>query len=316
MRFAILGATSQIAKDLILSFANADPDQDLYLFARRPAAVSAWLSLVGLSKRYPVVDFPYFDNEIYDAVINFIGVSDPAQAAKMGSAIFDLTLKYDEMVLQYLSQHSACRYLFLSSGAVYGDVFRDPVRNDTRAVVAVNNLTQREWYGIAKLHAEYRHRSLYAVPIFDIRVFSYFSRTQDLSRSFLLSDIVRNIRDGTVLKTTQDHIVRDFLHPADFYQLVRCLLRESAVNVSVDCYSLAPIDKASLLDEMRRRFGLRYEVDEAISVANDPLAKSQYYSMNRRAAQFGYAPTRTSLQCIIEETEAILADCSGNTTEK
>ncbi|NOT82503.1 MAG: NAD(P)-dependent oxidoreductase, partial [Gallionella sp.] len=41
MRIAILGATSQIAKDLIVSFSLAKNNQ-LHLFARRPNEVSAW----------------------------------------------------------------------------------------------------------------------------------------------------------------------------------------------------------------------------------------------------------------------------------
>ena len=45
MRIAILGATSQIAKDLALSF-SASSEHDLVLYARRPEVVSAWLKNV------------------------------------------------------------------------------------------------------------------------------------------------------------------------------------------------------------------------------------------------------------------------------
>jgi len=68
MRIAILGATSQIAKDLILSFAT-QCDHELALFARRPEAVTQWLASVGLLDRYAVTDFSAFNaDERFDAI--------------------------------------------------------------------------------------------------------------------------------------------------------------------------------------------------------------------------------------------------------
>jgi hypothetical protein len=111
MRIAILGATSQIARDLIVSFSAAE-DKHLHLFARRPDEVTKWLASVGLSGRYPVDDFSEFSKQEFDAVINFVGVGNPAQAVAMGNSIFEVTLCYDELVLNYLKTHPACRYLF------------------------------------------------------------------------------------------------------------------------------------------------------------------------------------------------------------
>ena len=54
----------------------------------------------------------------------------------MGNSIFDVTLRFDEMVLEYLQAHPACRYLFLSSGAAYGSGFSEPANRDTPAIVA------------------------------------------------------------------------------------------------------------------------------------------------------------------------------------
>lgn len=307
MRIAILGATSHIAKDLILSFVRADQGQELYLFARRPGPVSAWLDTVGLAKRFYVTDFAAFGSRDCDVIINFVGVGNPAQAATMGSAIFDITLRYDELALDFLREHPACRYLFLSSGAAYGSTFDEPVGRTSKAVITLNDLPSQEWYGVAKLHAECRHRSLSDMAIIDIRVFNYFSRTQDLSARFLLTDIVRNIRDRTILQTTPDYIVRDFLHPADFCNLIHSLLSSPPANAAVDCYTRAPIDKPGLLTEMQRQLGLRYEVSQAPGAVNATGTKPYYYSLNKRAADFGYVPTRTSIQGILEEARAILS---------
>ena len=183
MRIAILGATSQIARDLIVSFSGT-ADDHLHLFARRPDEVTKWLASAGLAGRYPVDEFSEFAKQEFDAVINFVGVGNPAQAVAMGNSIFDVTLRFDEMVLEYLQTHPACRYLFLSSGAAYGSSFNEPAKRDTPAVVAINDLAPHEWYGVAKLHAECRHRAHPELPIIDIRVFNYFSRTQDIIGTF------------------------------------------------------------------------------------------------------------------------------------
>lgn len=305
MRIAILGATSQIARDLILSLAAAG-EGHLYLYARRPDDVKKWLESVGLSGRYPVDDFYGFGKQAFDAVINFVGVGNPAQAVAMGNSIFDITLRFDELVLDYMQSYPTCRYLFLSSGAAYGSSFDAPATRDTPAVVAINNLFPQEWYGVAKLHAECRHRSHPDLPIIDIRIFNYFSHTQDISARFLITDILRAIRDRTVLKTSPGYIMRDFLHPSDFYKLVSAVLSAPATNDALDCYSLAPLDKPNLLAAMQDKFGLRYEIAEASASVNATGEKARYYSLNTRAADFGYQPGLTSLEGVLLESKKIL----------
>ena len=305
MRIAILGATSQIARDLIVSFSGTTCDH-LHLFARRPDEVAKWLESVALSGRYPADGFSKFAKQEFDAVINFVGVGNPAQAVAMGNSIFEVTLRFDEMVLDYLQAHPACRYLFLSSGAAYGSSFDKPAKRDTPAVVAINDLAPHEWYGVAKLHAECRHRAHPELPIIDMRVFNYFSRTQDISARFLITDMLRAIRDKTVLKTSPDYIVRDFLHPSDFYRLTCALLSAPATNTAVDCYTRAPIDKPQLLAAMQKQFGLRYEIADATASINATGSKPHYYSLNTRAADFGYQPALTSLEGILKEAGAIL----------
>lgn len=305
MRIAILGATSQIARDLIVSFSKTSND-NLHLFARRQDEVVNWLASAGLSGRYTTDDFSRFHKQEFDAVINFVGVGNPAQALAMGNAIFDVTLHFDEMVLEYLQTHPSCRYLFLSSGAAYGSRFNEPAKRDTPAIVPINKLAPHEWYGVAKLHAECRHRAHSELPIIDIRIFNYFSRTQDIAARFLITDMLRAIRDKTVLKTSPEYIVRDFLHPSDFYQLVKALLSAPAINVAVDCYSRAPIDKPNLLATMQQEFGLSCEITETTAGVNATGSKPHYYSLNTRAADFGYQPALTSIEGIILESEAIL----------
>ena len=306
MRLAILGATSQIAKDLVLSFAT-NFELELALFARRPEAVYQWLESVRLSNRYAAADFTAFTPYLrFDAIINLVGVGNPVQTMALGADIFDVTLKYDDIALDYVRQHPDCRYIFLSSGAAYGASFDEPVNGNTQAVIAINNLQPQDWYAVAKLHAECRHRSFPHLPIVDIRVFNYFSHTQDMEARFLITDIFRAIRDKTVLKTSADYIVRDFIHPSDFCKLVNSILGAPATNAVVDAYSKAPIDKPTLLIAMQEKFGLRYEVVQTGASVNATGGKPHYYSLNRRGAEFGYLPTLTSLQGILKESSQLL----------
>lgn len=302
MRIAILGATSQIAKDLILSF-HVKNIHDLVLYARRPEVVSQWLIKMGLSKRYIAADFSNFStNEYFDTIFNFVGVGDPAQAIAIGYSIFDVTFKYDQMALDYVHKNPQCRYFFLSSGAAYGSNFDAPANKNTKSVIAINDLNYQDWYGIAKLHAECRHRALAHLSIIDLRIFNYFSHTQDMSARFLIMDIIRAIRKKIVLKTLPNYIVRDFLHPSDFYKLVEVLLSSPRTNLAVDCYSQAPIDKPRLLLAMQEEFGLQYEITREVTSTNATGSKSHYYSQNMCASDFGYRPALTSLQGVLQES--------------
>lgn len=305
MRIAILGATSQIAGDLILGLAGK-PGYEFYLYARRIAELEFWLSQNGLLGRCQIHGYAGFAEEKFDAVINFVGAGDPAQIAALGNSIFDVTLQFDEMVLRYLKSHPRCRYFFLSSGAVYGSSFDKPAEQSTAATIRINGTYHHEWYGVAKLHAECRHRAHVDSPIIDIRVFNYFSRTQNINARFLITDMLRAIRDKTVFKTSSDYIVRDYLHPSDFCSLIKVLLSAPEANTAVDCYSKAPVDKPALLAAMRSEFGLRHETSQTHAALNATGAKTHYYSNNRRAAEFGYEPQLTSLEGILTEAAALL----------
>jgi nucleoside-diphosphate-sugar epimerase len=269
-RIAILGASSQIAKDLVASFAHHASHAPL-LYVRDVAAAQQWQAALGLS--FPVHTYAEYGRAPHDAVINFVGVGDPQRAAQMGGDIFAITQQYDDLVLDSLRRHP------------------EP----------------QEYYSVAKLHAECRHRALPRLAITDLRVFNYFSRSQDLKARFFITDILRAIVDDTVLRTSGDFMVRDFLHPEDFHQLVCRVLEAPPANQVLDCYSRGTIDKSTLLAMMARRFGLRYEIAEGgLAVVNATGAKPHYYSLRRDAEALGYAPAYSSEDGIALETAAIL----------
>ena len=307
MKIAILGATSQIAKDLICYFVKSGR-KDLLLYVRNYEDMLAWLKENELEFACSIHRYKAYGKLAHDVVINFVGVGDPKRAAEMGAGIFEVTSQFDDMVLAELDQNRDRRYIFISSGAVYGNVFSKPVTSETEAVIGINDIHPADYYGAAKLNAEIKHRARSNLAIFDLRVFNIFSRTQDIEARFFITDIVRAIRDNQTLITSSDYMVRDFMHPKDFHQIIECLLLASPSNCAVDCYSRSPIDKYSLLQAMAERFGLRYEIIPGATAAiNSTGEKACYYSLNRKAVEFGYRPKRTSLECILVETTAIVS---------
>lgn len=307
---AIVGASSQIAKDLIRSFASAGR-KNLLLYVRHIDSTQAWVAQQGLEAACSVHGYEAYGEMPHDVVINFVGVGDPRRAAEIGATIFEITTRFDDMVLAELIRHPSRRYLFLSSGAAYGNAFAEPVTAATQALITINDIQPQDYYAVAKLHAEVRHRARPDLAIIDLRVFNMFSRTQDIEARFFITDIVRAIRDKRTLQTTADYMVRDFMHPDDFHRLVECLMAAPPANCAVDCYSREPIDKPSLLQAMTERFGLHYEVAGGATVAvNATGAKPHYYSLNQKAAGFGYQPVWSSLEGIVAETSAILKGAS------
>lgn len=308
MRIGILGATSEIARDFATLLLEQGED-DLVLYARRPQAVHDWLATSGRQGAAEVCAFDAFPPaQPLDVLINFVGVGNPAQARVLGTTILDLTQDYDTRALRYVREHPQCRYIFLSSGAVYGPGFAQAVTAESLAQVRINALQAEDWYAVAKLYAECRHRAMPDAAIVDLRVFSYFSHTQNMDASYLMSDVVRAIRSGSTLKTSSLNIVRDYLHPTDFVRMVCCILKAPAANMAVDCYSLAPIDKLSLLAAMQENFGLRYEVADMAAPPAGSI-KLNYHSLNRTAEQFGYQPGMRSLDGILRESEKLFGKC-------
>ena len=224
MRIAIFGANSQIAKDLLLSFSKKK-NYEFSLFVRNVGLLKKWINNKNLNENYQVQEYSNFNNnQKYDLIINFVGIGDPAKVQEMGNNIFKITEKYDEMVLKYLKCNKETRYIFLSSGAVYGGDYKYPVNKDALATIDINNLAVTDWYAIAKLYAEAKHRSLPNLFIVDVRVFNYFSHTQSMNARFLITDIVYAIKNKEVFKTSSENIARDFITPPDFYNLIRAII--------------------------------------------------------------------------------------------
>ena len=304
-RIAILGATSHIAKGLIAAWGTRK-DRELFLYARRPEQVRQFAETISADAAHvlPVDEFGILS---CDVVINCIGIADPGELAHEMATIFTVTETWDTRVLAYLAKNPETLYINFSSGAAYGSDFSQPVDESSAAVFPANALTPAEFYGIAKLHAEARHRAAADLNIVDLRVFSYFSRFIDLSTRFLTTDILAAIKEGKELLTTPANIIRDYVHPQDLAALLDCVIRKRGLNGVYDVYSRGPATKFEILERFAAEFGLRYRVMDGASMVTATGTKDHYYSLNRRAAELGFEPQYESIGGLLAEVGAMMS---------
>jgi nucleoside-diphosphate-sugar epimerase len=190
---------------------------------------------------------------------------------------------------------------------VYGSDFSQAATASTPSHFDVNHLQAQDWYGAAKFHAECRHRALSKLSIVDIRVFSYFSSSQDPSARFLISDVLRSIKAGDIFSTTAENIVRDYLGPHDLNQMIQKILKSTPTNTAVDCYTKQPVEKFQMLEALKSKFGLVYELVNCEVGVNATGDKKNYYSTNQIASYiFEYSPTFSSMENIFSQSEIIL----------
>lgn len=286
MRIAILGATSQLAKDFIIELRD---NHALMLFSRKPKEVDEFMQKAGLRD---YLSFPYHvlpDTQWYvDAVINFVGAGDPTKIAAMGADIFSVTYKFDEQAIRFLRRPNT-KYVFISSGAVYGDNFDVDAATPQTKVIFPSSPTPQHYYGLAKHQAEVRHRTLRDKHIVDVRVFNYISGTQPIDLRFMVMDMIRAVKNNEPMQTNTMNPARDYIGPVDLAQLIMRVLCSPGCNGTVDCYTRSAINKDNLVMYMQREYGMKFEVTDPTFVSPTGL-KPFYYSLDRTAEQFGYRP--------------------------
>lgn len=302
MRIAILGATSAIAKDLIKSF---NDEHELELYSRRLSDVTSWMIENNLRNfsSWNYAEFKYSRDA--DAIINFVGAGSPEKVMQLGEQIFSITELFDQMALDYIGKHRDCKYIFISSGAVFGENFQTPADIHKTSSFPINNLQPKHYYGYAKAMAEVRHR-ITDRNIFDLRVFNYFSPMVNINYRFMITDMIRAIKEKTIYNVDRTPIVRDYVGPQDFHQMINVMLRQDKMNTAVDMYSRQAISKDQLLSAMSKRYKLEYETTGVPVGLPATGVKENYYSVNTAAYALGYKPELTSIENIYLAVDEIL----------
>ncbi|MFA5410447.1 MAG: NAD-dependent epimerase/dehydratase family protein [Candidatus Omnitrophota bacterium] len=301
---AILGATSHIAKGLIYNFIKTGKNR-LFLFARFPERVNSFLKENNLKGAVSIKGIKDFPAHKYDVIINCIGIGTPNRLKDDLLSIFRLSEDFDNLVISYLDRHPGARCINFSSGAVYGS-FTEKTGRDSCRKLRVNDIRPQDYYGIAKINSEAKHRCRKNLNIVDIRIFSYFSRFIDLNAGYFLTEALKSIKEGKKLLIDPCDFIRDYLNPQDLFSLVSLIIKKKPFNGALDAYSAKPVTKFKLLDFFAREYGLEYIIDNK-NRFNCPTGKKDIYcSLSRKAAGLGYKPEFSSLDTVKTESEFLL----------
>lgn len=305
-KICILGATSHIAKGLTWNFSK-DDNYRLYLYDINLKVFKNYPINTNTRAIKEIGNFKKFGKKKYDAVINCVGIGDPKKLKDAGGKIFDLTEKFDNLVINYLAKNKKTVYINFSSGAVYGNQMSKPIECVTATTVNMNSISERDYYSIAKINSEAKHRSLGEYSIYDIRVFSYFSRFISPELSFFISDILRAVKEGSVLSVKPKDMIRDFISPGDLFNLIVKCINKGKYNEALDAISKKPVKKSEILRFFANEYGLRYIVDSKKTFLDSTGSKDAYCSKCDKAKKLvGFCAKKTSMDTIIEEARIIL----------
>lgn len=304
-RVAILGASGHIAKGLIYCFSMSE-EYDLFLFARSVEKVNDFLKSINYAIQSNIYSFQDFNCFTYDVVINCIGVGDPEKLKSLGGSIFTLTETYDNLILNYLETHPAVLYINFSSGAVYGTSFASPVDEGFLTSININNITPSDYYSIAKINTEAKHRAHTELNIVDLRIFGYYSRFIDFGAKFFLSEIISSLKNRKAFITGPGNMTRDYISFKDLALLIGKCMQIPKINDCFDAYSLRPVTKFEILEYFKENYGFDYIIDNVINTSTITGSKEHYYSNIKKAVCIDYHPQYTALENIIQESKVIL----------
>jgi len=297
LKIAILGATGHLSKCAYWVYSK-DKHNDIFLFSRSPEK----LKDICLFHGGKIILKPYgeFANENYDVIFNGVGVWDTPDSKPC--EIFPVTECYDNMILEYQKTHAKCVSIHVSSGAAYASGYNKAVNADTRTQLAINNFTLGNYYSIAKIHSEAKHRAFNDLNIVDIRLFGFFSRFMSLDYSYMLGGLINAVKSGKTFKVISENFWRDYIHMNDFAALLNSISTSGKLNTAIDLRSKKPISKDELIHLFANKYGLKYEVDRNVKRSRTGV-KPYYYSTMENSV---YSPRYTSLETVESELKYFL----------
>ncbi|MBN2183162.1 MAG: NAD(P)-dependent oxidoreductase [Sedimentisphaerales bacterium] len=306
---AILGSTSHIAKGLIKNFIE-DDRSNLHLFTRSSEKVEAFLDSIGKSNGKNCVIHEGYNDFLkcsYTVVINCVGVGTLRKPGNNHSSYFTVTEKYDNLIIEYLIKNPVTLYISFSSGAVYGRKCSAPAEEHTTNSIQANNITPEDYYAIARLNSEAKHRSFKNLKIVDLRIFSYFSRFIDITDGYFVTEVLDCILNQKILITDSANIIRDYIHSKDLFSIILKCIYAGKINTAFDVFSTKPVEKREILDYFASEYGLKYEINRSLNHISPTGSKNIYFSKYNNAVSIGYKPQFSSMDTISQESKHILS---------
>jgi len=189
---------------------------------------------------------------------------------------------------------------------VYGREFLAPAQESSAYTICANHISSADYYAIARLNAEAKHRAFKNLNIVDIRIFSYFSRFIDLDQGYFITELLGALLNKKTLMANSINFVRDYIHPQDLYSLITKCIAAGKLNLALDAGSAKPVEKKEILDYFSAQYGLKCQLSESIGPASATGEKKIYCSDYKNAAQIGYSAQFSSLEALQQEAKYIL----------
>jgi nucleoside-diphosphate-sugar epimerase len=300
-KIAILGATGYIGKSLTYEL-SLNNEFDVFLFSRSKEKVTEFLKGIKGAEKFKAYSNDDFAAQSYDVIINCTGIGIPSVLKKSPAAIFKVTEEMDDMAMDYIEKNPATLYINLSTGAVYSGGMENPITEASKCVLNINSLAPSDYYAIAKINSEAKHRAQPNLNIVDLRIFSFFSHFIDLDAHFLISDIIDCLKNKKTFETSAGDMSRDYVCPYDLLALIKSVINKGNINDFFDVYTLGPVSKFELLDFFKKEYGFEYKIKAESERASPTGNKNLYFSQNKKAEEIlGFVPKHTSLSGIEEE---------------
>ena len=313
INIAIFGSTSHIAKGLIYNFLKNNKF-NLDLYTRSPEKLNEFLTSINIktgtkSSINNISNYDHLFKYSYNVIINCVGTGTLNKPNSNYSDYFTVLEKFDNLALSYLfNKRPETLYISFSSGAIYGRQWSVPAQNNSKNNISVNYITREDYYAIARLYAETKHRSFPNFNIVDLRLFSYFSRFIDLTDGYFITEVIDSIINDNILVTDNVNIVRDYVHPKDLFSIIKKCIYAVKINKSFDVISAKPVEKIEILDYFALEYGLKNKKDNSFNHSSSTGSKKIYYSTFNDATNIGYKPAFSSMDTIKQESEYIIKE--------
>ena len=236
MKILIIGSEGFIGShcvDFFLSTGHFVSGLDLY---EQPSKRYVYTKITRLSPEFDEV----FGSGQFDAVINASGSSNVSYSMAHPLSDFEANCLDTIRVLDAIRKHQKdCRYIHLSSAAVYGNPAKLPVQ-ETDPLLPISA------YGWHKLIAENlcrEYSSLYKLNIAILRPFSVYG--PGLKKQ-LFWDLFQKSRDrqGKFELFGTGKESRDYIHINDLVRAVACVLEKAAMRG--EAYNIAPGNETTI----------------------------------------------------------------------
>ena len=293
MNICFFGSNSLIAQDLIDNLEKSNLHK-LFLFSRKKIS------------NKDVLPYSEFENNNYDLIINFIGGGAPKKINEIKNEFFEISNYYDDKIINYLKNNSKCKYIFLSSGAVY-HTYDKPVFNDSLTPLNLNNIDiNNEFYFLTKLYIELKHRFNKDLKILDIRIFNYVSANMNQDMDFFITDIFKLLKNREKVIFSSNKIVRDYIGPKEFFDFFNCLLDCDWGNDVCDLYSSKETSNFEIFEMIKNKYNAEVCLKNNNIEKSPTENKSTYFSKNHNANTYGYNISKSSLSIIEREIDKFL----------